>query len=124
MIVEMKKKMILLLFCVAIIEANAQYFSAQTPYDQWRDSLQLLDGRHRASPWPRRFPANVDQGRTGLDHGLRMAQGKIALVEAATVGEGVGSDIENTHDVRLGQIEDPVAARQPGGVLRRGHVKP
>lgn len=36
----MKKKMILLLFCVAIIEANAQYFSAQTPYDQWRDSLK------------------------------------------------------------------------------------
>ena len=29
-----------ILFCVAIIDANAQYFSAQTPYDQWRDSLK------------------------------------------------------------------------------------
>ena len=29
-----------ILFCVAIVDANAQYFSAQTPYDQWRDSLK------------------------------------------------------------------------------------
>jgi hypothetical protein len=53
-----------------------------------------------------------------------MAQRRIELAEFATIGERIGSDIENAHDMRLGQIKNPVAARQPGRGLNKSHFKP
>ena len=43
-----------------------------------------------------------------------MTQRGVGLTEAATIGKGVGGYIKNAHDMRMGQIKDPVAAKQPG----------
>lgn len=41
-----------------------------------------------------------------------------------TIGKGIGGYIKNAHDMRMGQIKNPAAARQPGGGRRKSHFKP
>src|SRR5690606_3712592 len=62
----------------------------------------------------RSLSAHIDQGRPGLDHGHGMPQRGVALGVAATIGKGVGGDVEDPHHMRTGQIENPAAAEQPG----------
>ncbi len=70
--------------------------------DDRSDSLQFLSRRYRARARTRRFTPDIDQRGASRDHRLRVAQGGVALGEAATVGEGIRGDIENPHDMGTG----------------------
>ncbi|MNP16859.1 hypothetical protein D3C76_1092680 [compost metagenome] len=85
--------------------------------DDRRNALQFFKRRHRASARAGGLATDIDQGRTGSHHRLGMTQCRITLGETTAIGEGIGGDIEDTHDMGTGQIKNPVAARQPGRVL-------
>ncbi|MNN97994.1 hypothetical protein D3C81_2172770 [compost metagenome] len=83
------------------------------PLDNRRDALELLKRRNRPGTGSSRLAPHINQGGASSNHRLSMFQGSIELTETTAIGEGIGSDIENAHDMRMGQIKNPAAARQP-----------
>ena len=90
--------------------------------DHRRNTLQLFKRGNHSRTGSGRLASHIDQRGTRCDHSLGMAQGGIQPTEAATVGKGVRCGIENAHNMGMGQIKNPVAARQPGWVLLGCHV--
>ena len=99
------------------IDRNDDVQAAVDSLDHRRHTLQLLGHGYRTRTGARGLTTDVDQRGAGGSHRFGMAQGRVALTEAPTIGEGIGGDIENTHDMGTRQIKNPVAARQPGRVL-------
>lgn len=103
------------------IHGNHHVQLAGNRLDGRADPLQLLDLGDRWRTGAGRLAADVDQRGAGTHHGFGMAQRGITLIEAPTVGEGVGSNVEDAHHLRTGQIERPTAAGQPVEQVRKAH---
>ncbi|MNP50345.1 hypothetical protein D3C76_1446050 [compost metagenome] len=99
------------------IDRNDHVEATVDGLDHWRHTLQLLGHRDCTRTRARGLATDVDQRCAGGNHRFGVAQGLVALTEATAIGEGIGGDIENTHDMGMRQIKNPVAARQPGRVL-------
>ena len=99
------------------IDRNDHIQAAIDCLDHRRHALDFFGHRHGTRPRARRLATDVDQRGACGDHRFGMPQRSVALAEAPAVREGVGGDIEDTHDMGTRQIKNPVAARQPGRVL-------
>lgn len=86
-------------------------------FDHRSDAFELFGRRYRAGARPGGLATDVDQGGASGNHLGGVAQRGVTGIEAATIGEGIWGDVEDAHDVGLGQIKNPAAARQPGRVL-------
>ena len=82
-------------------------------FDRWRHPLQLLLRRHRRCAGTGRLATDIDQRGAGAHHRLGMMQRSIQPAVATAIGKRVGSDVEDTHHLRTGKIEQPAATGQP-----------
>ena len=82
------------------------------------DTRELFVERGGCGAGPRRLTTDVDDGRALLDHAARVGQRRVALAEAATVGEGIRRDVEHAHHHGSAEIEDPI----PALPVRRCHA--
>ena len=82
--------------------------------DHRRDALEFLGRGDLTRTGPGRLTADVDERSTCGHHLRSMPQRCITPGEAATIGKGIGSYIEDAHHLRTGQIKNPAAEGQPG----------
>ena len=91
--------------------------------DRGNRTLDLVAFPHRGRAGPGAFPADVDNRRPGLVHRRGVRPGFLGIVEElAAVGEAVGRDVENAHDLRLVEPDRPLAQLQRR--VRRGESGP
>jgi len=92
--------------------------------DHRHHAIEFFFGRDRRRAGSGRFAADIDDVDAVGDHLLRMRQRQLERIEAATIGEGIGRDVQDAHHQRTEFIAgdgQPVAAALQGGFWKVWH---
>src|SRR5699024_1637956 len=69
--------------------------------DDGHDAAQLFVLIDADGPRPRRLASDIDDVGAGVDEFEAVGDGPVMVEIASAVGEGVGRDVEDAHDLRL-----------------------
>ena len=74
-------------------------------FDNRNDTAQFFSTRDGVRTGPGGFPANIDNRSTLLDHSAGLFCRFVGRKKMAPVREGIGGDIQYTHDSGLRQVQ-------------------